>query len=273
MGKGFPGCAAVGCTNNYGNNSKYSLFIFPRDEKRAKMWAIAAGRNDLLESVHKLFKKRLCSAHFEERMYKNERRNRLSDTAVPTIFRALEGSSSKALKSEQGIKRPLQSQQEKVVPATVVKVTNDERIIIAEPSCLNLKVKSETVTLEDKIEEPKTLGGIISSCYCASEIRKKNPQSSETRQSERITIESICANLGEKSETVILESKIEEPKTPERNISSCLSDVQECKTRWRSLRDLYHRKKKDQKMGKKIRSPWEYMEHMAFLEDFTTEKK
>lgn len=49
--------------------------------------------------------------------------------------------------------------------------------------------------------------------------------------------------------------------------------VQDCKTRWRSLRDLYHRKKKDQKMGKKVRSPWEYMEAMSFLEEFTTEKK
>ncbi|ENN81998.1 uncharacterized protein LOC109546199 [Dendroctonus ponderosae] len=49
--------------------------------------------------------------------------------------------------------------------------------------------------------------------------------------------------------------------------------VLDCKTRWRSLRDLYHRKKKEQKMGKKLRAPWEYMESMKFLEKFTTEKK
>lgn len=33
MGKGFPGCAAAGCTNNYGNNSKYSLFNFQFNSK------------------------------------------------------------------------------------------------------------------------------------------------------------------------------------------------------------------------------------------------
>ncbi|CAG9772583.1 unnamed protein product [Ceutorhynchus assimilis] len=49
--------------------------------------------------------------------------------------------------------------------------------------------------------------------------------------------------------------------------------VTDCKTRWRSLRDLYHRKKKDQRMGKKIRSPWEYMDSISFLEKFTTEKR
>ncbi|CAH1101119.1 unnamed protein product [Psylliodes chrysocephalus] len=125
MGKGFPGCAAVGCTNNYGNNSKYSLFNFPKDEKRAKIWALAAGRNDLIEHMNKLFNKKICSVHFEDCMFKNERRNRLRDTAVPTIFHGLEGSSSKSMTSEQGIKRPFQSQAEEVVPVKVLKVTSD----------------------------------------------------------------------------------------------------------------------------------------------------
>ncbi|XP_076258827.1 uncharacterized protein LOC143195493 isoform X2 [Rhynchophorus ferrugineus] len=49
--------------------------------------------------------------------------------------------------------------------------------------------------------------------------------------------------------------------------------VQDCKTRWRSLRDLYHRKKKDLKMGKKIRTAWEYMDNMDFMEGFTTERR
>ncbi|KAL1506084.1 hypothetical protein ABEB36_005514 [Hypothenemus hampei] len=49
--------------------------------------------------------------------------------------------------------------------------------------------------------------------------------------------------------------------------------VPDCKTRWRSLRDLYHRKKKEQKSGKKLRSSWEYMEAMKFLEKFTSERK
>ncbi|KAJ8946494.1 hypothetical protein NQ318_001769 [Aromia moschata] len=49
--------------------------------------------------------------------------------------------------------------------------------------------------------------------------------------------------------------------------------VIECKTRWRSLRDLYHRKKKDRKKGKRARCQWEYMESLSFLDDFTTERK
>lgn len=49
--------------------------------------------------------------------------------------------------------------------------------------------------------------------------------------------------------------------------------VVDCKTRWRSLRDLYHRKKKEQKMGKRARSAWEYMEQMRFLDSFTTQKR
>ncbi|XP_050293020.1 transcription factor Adf-1-like [Anthonomus grandis grandis] len=48
--------------------------------------------------------------------------------------------------------------------------------------------------------------------------------------------------------------------------------VKDCKVRWRSLRDLYHRKKKDQKMGKRMRISWEYMDSMSFLEKFTNEK-
>ncbi|XP_060526170.1 uncharacterized protein LOC132701896 [Cylas formicarius] len=49
--------------------------------------------------------------------------------------------------------------------------------------------------------------------------------------------------------------------------------VQDCKTRWRSLRDLYHRKKKDEKKGKRPRISWEYMEAMSFLESFLSEKE
>ncbi|XP_066251015.1 uncharacterized protein [Euwallacea similis] len=57
-------------------------------------------------------------------------------------------------------------------------------------------------------------------------------------------------------------------------ISSVIGkSVLDCKTRWRSLRDLYHRKKKEQKSGKRLRSPWEYMEAMRFLETFTNEKR
>ncbi|KAJ8968726.1 hypothetical protein NQ314_002149 [Rhamnusium bicolor] len=50
-------------------------------------------------------------------------------------------------------------------------------------------------------------------------------------------------------------------------------NVNECKTRWRSLRDLYHRKRKDEKKGKKTRCQWEYMEMLSFLDNFTTERK
>ncbi|KAJ8921404.1 hypothetical protein NQ315_003020 [Exocentrus adspersus] len=54
-------------------------------------------------------------------------------------------------------------------------------------------------------------------------------------------------------------------KTPER--------INDCKTRWRSLRDLYHRKRKDVKKGKRSRSHWEYMDMLGFLDNFSIDKK
>lgn len=72
------------------------LFIF---NFRAETWAIAAGREDLIQFREALnVSHRLCGAHFESKVkiHGNERQ-RLLAQAVPTLFPSLEGSSSGAL--------------------------------------------------------------------------------------------------------------------------------------------------------------------------------
>lgn len=58
------------------------------------MWLIASGREDLREKVGNLSNYRLCSIHFENRMYLNDLRTRLLPTAMPTIFPSLASGSS-----------------------------------------------------------------------------------------------------------------------------------------------------------------------------------
>lgn len=60
---------------------------------RAEIWLSACGREDLKEKVKKLGSYRLCAAHFEDKMYLNDLKNRLLPKAVPTIFPLMEGSS------------------------------------------------------------------------------------------------------------------------------------------------------------------------------------
>ncbi|KAF5302851.1 hypothetical protein FQA39_LY02031 [Lamprigera yunnana] len=61
----------------------------------AHIWARACGREDLLPNVsYKFGNFKLCAAHFEDRMYLNDLKNRLLPTAVPTLFPLMEYSSS-----------------------------------------------------------------------------------------------------------------------------------------------------------------------------------
>uniref|UniRef100_A0A6P7H840 52 kDa repressor of the inhibitor of the protein kinase-like n=1 Tax=Diabrotica virgifera virgifera TaxID=50390 RepID=A0A6P7H840_DIAVI len=91
-------CAAINCKNRVSNCS-YSFFRFPKDESRAERWALAAGREDLLQSRGRLhITHRLCGAHFEKKMFiVNETRKTLLFQAVPTLFPCLEGSTSGVL--------------------------------------------------------------------------------------------------------------------------------------------------------------------------------
>ncbi|KAI4454224.1 thap domain-containing [Holotrichia oblita] len=87
-------CAARGCKNKQ-YLSRESFFLFPKDIVRARIWAIAGRREDLLENLESLHRShRLCGAHFEAKAFLNDLRNRLQPEAVPTIVPSLEGPSS-----------------------------------------------------------------------------------------------------------------------------------------------------------------------------------
>ncbi|KAK4886960.1 hypothetical protein RN001_003231 [Aquatica leii] len=81
--------AAKKCPNK-GYNCNLSFFTFPRDEQRAHTWLRACGREDLLENVSKPGSYKLCAAHFQDRMYLNDLKNRLLPTALPTLFPSME---------------------------------------------------------------------------------------------------------------------------------------------------------------------------------------
>lgn len=56
---------------------------------------MSSNREDLLEKVTGTTYRsyRLCSDHFEDKMFTNQLRNKLNSNAVPTIFPSLEGGS------------------------------------------------------------------------------------------------------------------------------------------------------------------------------------
>ncbi|KAK9719693.1 THAP domain [Popillia japonica] len=88
-------CAARGCKNRRYHTGKESFFSLPKDIPRARTWIIASGREDLLQDLENLHSSyRLCGAHFEKNAFQNNLRNRLHKHAVPTIFPAMEGTST-----------------------------------------------------------------------------------------------------------------------------------------------------------------------------------
>ncbi|KAJ8910288.1 hypothetical protein NQ315_014963 [Exocentrus adspersus] len=89
-------CAAKDCNSNQGLEH-LRFFRFPKDNQRAKIWAMASDRDDLMSNLDTLNQShRLCSLHFEDKMFMNKELKRLVHNAVPTIFTCLEGSSKSA---------------------------------------------------------------------------------------------------------------------------------------------------------------------------------
>ncbi|KAL4113523.1 hypothetical protein QTP88_017135 [Uroleucon formosanum] len=81
-------CAAKGCKNCMKNDNHYMYHRFPSMKDRCIEWLKACGRHDLLntpvESVYRNF--RICSVHFEPKMYSNPEKTRLLPQAMPTLF-------------------------------------------------------------------------------------------------------------------------------------------------------------------------------------------
>ncbi|KAF0696990.1 52 kDa repressor of the inhibitor of the protein kinase, partial [Aphis craccivora] len=66
----------------------YHFFKFPKDHQRCASWVEKCEAKYLpttdLDVLHKTYK--LCSLHFENGMFMNALKNRLNQTAIPTIF-------------------------------------------------------------------------------------------------------------------------------------------------------------------------------------------
>ncbi|XP_023025032.2 uncharacterized protein [Leptinotarsa decemlineata] len=75
-----------GCSARTGEGT--SIFRFPQDCEKAKVWLEACSRQDLLPKIDSLHKKyRICEHHFESRyISKGIVKNTLLPEAVPTIF-------------------------------------------------------------------------------------------------------------------------------------------------------------------------------------------
>ncbi|XP_068084279.1 zinc finger and BTB domain-containing protein 14 [Anabrus simplex] len=86
--KGGRWCSAPNCRNNSNTNKDISFFSFPKDEQRAREWALHSRREDLLKKNATYLNKNctICSVHFEKMMFLNFLRNRLKPDAVPTLF-------------------------------------------------------------------------------------------------------------------------------------------------------------------------------------------
>ena len=80
-------CAAINCQNAR-RNSKWSMFRFPKDEERCKIWLQSCRREDLRHiPVKKLSEYQLCSNHFEDSQFMNkETKSKLIWNTVPTLF-------------------------------------------------------------------------------------------------------------------------------------------------------------------------------------------
>ncbi|CAH2005618.1 unnamed protein product [Acanthoscelides obtectus] len=83
-------CAALDCLNT-AENSDYSLFRFPLDIERAKIWIKACNREDLLPKIQNLHNTsyRVCGEHFSQKMFANKSRTRLRKNVNPDIFLSL----------------------------------------------------------------------------------------------------------------------------------------------------------------------------------------
>ncbi|KAL0116337.1 hypothetical protein PUN28_009732 [Cardiocondyla obscurior] len=81
------------CIHNCNSSSnpkrgiKTTLFRFPKDTKRSRLWVLACGRDNLLnKTAMELYNNyRVCKLHFENKMFFNFEKTRLQPNAVPNF--------------------------------------------------------------------------------------------------------------------------------------------------------------------------------------------
>lgn len=85
-------CCVPGCHSVYGKkigNVLISFFKLDLGDRRG-VWVDKIGRPELLNSIHS--NARICSLHFNDSDFKNDKRNRLRENAIPTKMLDLMGS-------------------------------------------------------------------------------------------------------------------------------------------------------------------------------------
>lgn len=87
--KQYAKCYITNCKSHLMvDKESLSFFLFPKDPVRSAMW-IKNSKCDELKSISNLGsnqKYRLCSLHFESKMFSNFQRNQLYKDAIPTLF-------------------------------------------------------------------------------------------------------------------------------------------------------------------------------------------
>lgn len=81
----------------------YNYLFYKITYFSARTWLIQCYREDLFVKIDKIhdLSYRVCSEHFAQNMFANQKHSRLKGNATPTIFPSLEGSSRCADKSSE----------------------------------------------------------------------------------------------------------------------------------------------------------------------------
>ncbi|XP_030756850.1 52 kDa repressor of the inhibitor of the protein kinase-like [Sitophilus oryzae] len=124
-------CAFRNCRYNFG--SGISMFGFPKDPERAKLWLHACRRTDLLPKLSSLSrsKYRLCESHFEDIHISKSclQKKRLFKNAVPSIFpgRVLYKTAKEKVSKESKVKSPERNQQIDILEDTTIVPIQDKK--------------------------------------------------------------------------------------------------------------------------------------------------
>lgn len=127
----MPMCGALHC---YNKSNCFSLFRFPKDEERCKIWLSNSGRSDLndMSTIRIYHSYKLCSVHFETSQFMNAKaRNKLIPRAVPTLFNCSKPSlqdlrTFTSVNSEKGEKNRFQYSEEVLFESTFTTVEVQE---------------------------------------------------------------------------------------------------------------------------------------------------
>ncbi|GJQ73685.1 hypothetical protein Trydic_g14023 [Trypoxylus dichotomus] len=118
-------CSVKSCKNSYYQYPSLHFFRYPKDEERAKTWVLFANPNLIQNNLQNY---RICSIHFEGRMFTNYLQDRLLPSAVPTIFLGVEGSSKICEKLEEDSDESMNSISCSMPETIVIQTTTNHEV-------------------------------------------------------------------------------------------------------------------------------------------------